>query len=172
MNFNRRHFLGLSAFASVGTWWYLSGNETRFFDESTQVMIAMSEHLYPTSALGFGVSSLHIASYFAFVLEDERIMKEDRDYLINGSRWVQEQAMEDFDKSFLHLTVEEKEKLLQSISELKWGYSYIRHLLGYLFEAMFSAPIYGSNIQEIGWKWSGHNPGFPQPQTRKEISYV
>ena len=172
MNFNRRHFLGLSAFASLGTWWYLSGKQTRFFDEGTQVMLAMSEHLYPTSPLGFGVSSLHMASYFTFVLEDERIMKEDRNYLIDGSRWVQEQAMQDFGKSFLQLTAEEKEKLLQSISTFQWGHSYIHYIFSYIFEAMFSAPVYGSNIDKIGWKWAGHNPGFPQPQSHKDISYV
>ena len=171
MNFNRRHFLTTALIGSAGVVYYFKGKKVSLFDDKVQVILATAYHLYPTSPLGFGVKEIHLASYLAFVLADKRILQEDRDYLSRGGTWIQEEALAKYGKSFLVLSHEQKEMLLQEIKDFDWGYNYIHYLFTYIFEAMFSAPIYGSNIKKITWKWSGHNPGFPQPSRIEDIEY-
>jgi gluconate 2-dehydrogenase gamma chain len=72
----------------------------------------------------------------------------------------------------LNLSSTQKEELMQSIATQRWGENFIHTNLGYVFEALLSAPAYGSNTNEIGWKWLEHNPGFPQPMSKKEIDYA
>ena len=171
MKLNRRHFFSLSLVATVSAVYYFKGKKVTLFDDKTQIILATAYHLYPVSALGFGIKELNLASYLAFVLADERIAKEDRDYLLRGGVWIEEEAIKDYKKSFLRLTKSDKERLLQKFITFEWGENYINYLFTYIFEAIFSAPIYGSNIEKIGWQWSGHNPGFPQPKKAENIIY-
>jgi len=172
MKLNRRHFFSLSALVTVGIVYYFKGKKVTLFDDKTQVILATASHLYPSSVLGFGSKEVHFSSYLAFVLADERIAKEDRTFLLNGGTWIEETTIEIYKRSFLQLNHDEKEQLLKKVTGFEWGYNYINYLLTYIFEAIFSAPIYGSNIDKIGWKWSGHNPGSPQPQKKSDIIYV
>ena len=135
-------------------------------------MLHAAQHLFPHSHLGPGAGELKISSYLSFVLQDERILEEERRRFLQGAAWLEESAFEMFEKSFLNRDKEEKERLMQSIARENWGENFIYTTLGYLFEALLSAPVYGSNIDEIGWKWLAHNPGFPQPMRPEEISYA
>ena len=171
----RRVFIGGTLALGIGGFLFASKPNKKLdvslFAKDTQVLLHTAYHLFPDSKSAPSAKDLHIASYLAFVLQDERIMKEDRDYLLKGAYWLEESAFESYDKSFLALSKTEKEELLQDIAAQRWGENYIRACLTYIFEAMVSAPIYGSNLNERGWKYLGHNPGFPQPQTEKEIAY-
>jgi len=142
------------------------------YANSKQVLLQAAFHLYPHSALGIGAIDLHISSYMNFIFEDERIMQEDKDYFLKGATWLEETSFEEFDKSFLNLKKDEKEELFEFITTKRWGENFVHICLTYIFEAMASAPIYGSNENEIGWKFLNHNPGFPQPKTLKEITYA
>lgn len=169
---SRRQFL--SAIAIGGAAAFVNGcskEKVHIYAATQQVLLQAAYHLFPQSSLGPGAIDLHISSYMIFVLQDARIMKDDRDYLLKGAAWLEESSFEEYDKSFLNLSLDEKEKLFQDISSKRWGKNFIHTTLTYIFEALVSAPIYGSNINEIGWKWLEHNPGFPQPKTKKEISY-
>lgn len=171
MKLNRRHFFSLSLVALAGVTYYFNGKKVTLFDDKVQTILATAYHLYPSSPLGFGIQELNLSSYLAFVLADERIAKEDRDYLLRGGIWIEEEAVLEYKKSFLLLKSSEKERLLQKIITFEWGENYLNYLLTYIFEAIFSAPIYGSNVDQIGWQWSGHKPGFPQPKKPEDIIY-
>lgn len=144
----------------------------RLYANKVQVLLHTAYHLFPYSTIGPGARELRISSYLSFVLKDERILKEDREYLLLGAAWLEESAYEQYDKSFLNLDTLQKEELLKNVSKKTWGENFIYTTLGYIFEALLSAPVYGSNIDEIGWKWLEHNPGFPQPVNKKEIDYA
>ncbi len=171
MKFNRRHFLATLFLAGGSAYYFFRGEKIRPYNPEVQLLLALAHHLYPTSPLGFGVDQIDLAAYITFVLEDQRILQEDRDYLLRGVKWVQEDAYTMFGKSFLQLSFEQKEKLLQKISQLHWGDNYLSYLLTYIFEALFAAPVYGSQSDRLAWAWSGHQPGFPLPQTKQEIAY-
>ena len=172
MQFNRRQFLSAVLVGSTGAFFYFKGQKLTLFESRVQLLLATAYHIYPSSSFGFGAKELHLASYLTFVLDDQRILKGDRAFLLKGPSWIEEVALKAYKKSFLILTTQEKESLLQKVVTYKWGYNYINFLFTYIFEALFSAPIYGGNPNEIGWKWAEHNPGFPQPQSKEAVSYV
>ncbi len=144
----------------------------RLYAKDVQVLLHTAYQLFPHSKLGPGAVDLHISSYLGYVLQDERIMQEERRYLLKGAGWLEESAFEIYSKSFLTLDLDEREQVLRKISKKRWGERFIYRVLNYILEALLSAPVYGSNANEIGWKWLEHNPGFPQPTTKKEISYA
>ncbi|MDF1880458.1 gluconate 2-dehydrogenase subunit 3 family protein [Sulfurimonas sp. MAG313] len=170
---SRRVFLGTSFIFGSGAFYWMrnSNSKVYLYANETQVLLHAAYHLFPPSPLGPSAKELHIASYLAFVLEDKRIMKRDRDYFLKGAYWLEESAFEEYGASFINLNQEDKEELLLKVSQDRWGRNFIYTSLGYIFEALLSAPIYGSNPKQIGWKWLEHNPGFPQPKFTQEITY-
>jgi hypothetical protein len=171
----RRLFIGASLTAGLGLLLYIDNDKKtglKLYSNKVQVLLHSAYHLFPNSNLGPGAKELNIAAYLSFVLKDERIIQEDRERFLQGAVWLEESAFEMYNKSFLNLTSTQKEELMQSIATQRWGENFIYTNLGYIFEALLSAPVYGSNTNEIGWKWLEHNPGFPQPMTQDEINYA
>lgn len=169
----RRIFLGTSlVFATGAVYWFQNSKKSlQVYANDTQVLLHAAYHLFPQSDLGPGAKELHIANYMAFVLQDNRIVKDDRDFFLKGAFWLEESSFEEYNKSFLNLSNLEKESLLQDVTRQRWGERFVYTSLSYIFEALFCAPVYGSNPKETGWKWLEHNPGFPQPNSLKEITY-
>lgn len=170
-NLSRRVFLSGSLAAGMGLLFWFNNTKVRILDNEEQVLLHTAYHLFPSSKLGPGAVDLHISSYLGFVLKDKRILEGDKKYLLQGAAWLEESAFEFFDKSFLNLSHEKKEELLKRVTQNKWAENYVYNVLSYVFEALLCSPVYGSNPDEIGWKWLEHNPGFPQPSQINEISY-
>lgn len=170
---SRRTILGGSVAVGISLLLWLNDKDTspRLYSKDVQVLLQTAYQLFPHSKLGPGAVDLHIAAYLSYVLQDERIMEEERHYLLKGAGWLEESAFESYGKSFLSLAIDEKESLLHKVSRDRWGENFIYRVLNYILEALLCTPVYGSNVKEIGWKWLEHNPGFPQPPTKKEISY-
>jgi gluconate 2-dehydrogenase gamma chain len=171
---SRRVFIGSSLALGVGTaFWFNSGNNKKIkvHANNVQVLLQCAYHVFPQSKLGPGAMDLNISSYLSQMLVDERIMQEDRHYFLQGATWLEESAHEEFNKSFLNLRKRDKEYLLQMISRKRWGENFIYTTLSYIFEALLSSPVYGSNKNEIGWKWLEHQAGYPQPSSKEEITY-
>ena len=93
MKINRRHFLALTLVSS-GTVLFYKNQKITLFESKIQTMLALSYHLYPSTSLGFGASDLQMVDYLLFVLGDERIMQEDKDYLLRGAVWFEEHSQE------------------------------------------------------------------------------
>ena len=166
----RRSFLmvslgSLSAFALV------KSKQFKPYDKKLQVMLAVMYELFPESKIAPSARDLHMSSYMVYVLNDTRLMPSERRYLLKGATWIEEEAFELFSRSFLELKPKEKELLLERVARYEWGESVIYSYVNYIFEALICAPVYGSNVNEAGWKWLGHNPGFPQPQSIEDITY-
>lgn len=175
ISLSRRLLMGASLSVGLGLLLYVTDDTKgglKLYSNKVQVLLHSAYHLFPSSALGPGAKEVNIAAYLSFVLQDKRIMKEDRERFLQGALWLEESAFEMYDKSFLNLTLMQKEELMQSIAAQRWGENFIYTSLGYIFEALLSAPAYGSNINEIGWKWLDHNPGFPQPMSQDETDYA
>lgn len=170
---SRRIFLGSSLAIGTGAVFYLNNLSCKsgVYSNDIQVILHLSYHLFPLSKLGPGAQDYHISHYLASVFQDSRILKEDKKYFRKLAKWLEESSFDEYEKSFLNLSSSEKEELLQTISRSRWGENLIYTCLNYIFEAMLSAPIYGSNTKKVGWKWLNHNPGFPQPSLKKDIQY-
>jgi len=172
-NLSRRVFIGSSLAIGVGAFFWLNRSDRalKIHNNEIQVLLQCAYHLFPQSKLGPGSADLNISSYLSQVLSDERIMEEDRHYFLQGAKWLEESAFEEYNRSFLNLNRSDKEALLQKVATQRWGEYFIETSLTYIFEALLSSPVYGSNKNEIGWKWLEHQAGFPQPKNKDEIRY-
>ncbi|MGB5964962.1 MAG: gluconate 2-dehydrogenase subunit 3 family protein [Sulfurimonadaceae bacterium] len=130
--------------------------------ETYKIFDALINHLFSDKD-GYVTSKLNVMGYFKGVLSDKRIDIENREYLINGARWLNETANEEFNKDFVKLNHGQREELLKKVSMLRWGDNWLYKMMSYYFEAVFSDPVYGGNVDGAGWTWLEFQPGFPRP---------
>lgn len=138
-------------------------------DKQLKIIISVQNILFPKDANGPGAYDFNAHHYVGWVLSDKRIALDEKQYIINGIRWLNETAEETHSKKYLKLTKKEQVDLIQLISNSNWGESWLSVMLTFIFEAMISDPIYGFNNDEIGWKWLEHQAGFPRATT--ELMY-
>ncbi|MFT4754388.1 MAG: gluconate 2-dehydrogenase gamma chain [Salibacteraceae bacterium] len=136
-------------------------NQLTDFDYAT--LVAVQNHLFPTSMDVPGASDFHAATYYSWNLmdteEDPAVIQKMRD----GLKWIEEEAQTLFQKQFVNLSDTEKENALRSLEKEGYGESWISLTLTQIFEALLSDPIYGSNTNQAGWKWLAHSAGVPRP---------
>jgi len=169
--FNRRNFLisagVISGGISIGgllTYLYRNSNiEPPYSKAQLNIISSLHNHLLPKSDNAPGAPDINSTEYLEFVLLDRNVDEEDRNLLKNGVVWLEEASVEMFKKSFTELEISEKDDVLRSIEEYNWGYRYLSLNLTFLIEALLADPIYGGNVDEIGWKWLEHTPGLPRP---------
>lgn len=127
------------------------------------IVASVQKILFPSDGDGPGAYDVMADKYLLWVLSDERMDPEEKDYIIDGIGWVDETAEENFSKSYNKLSQSEKETLIDDISNESWGSSWLSVILTFIFEALLSDPQYGGNPDKIGWDWLHHNPGYPRP---------
>jgi gluconate 2-dehydrogenase gamma chain len=107
---------------------------------------------------------VNVAGYIHLILKHSRVSKEDKEFIINGVKWLNEESVEVYKKIYTRLTQSQRQKLLKRIAKTSWGESWIDTILTYIMEAMMSDPIYGVNKNEVGQKWVNHIEGYPRPK--------
>jgi len=137
-------------------------SKTILSEKQLMLIISVQNILFPQDENGPGAADFHADKYLLWVLSDERIAQDDKQYVLDGIRWVNESAEETKSKKYLQLTKKEQVTLVQSISKTNWGESWLSVILTYIFEAMISDPIYGFNTEEAGWKWLDYTAGIPR----------
>lgn len=120
-------------------------------------------YIWPDDGNGPSISEANIKNYFIWMLEDKNFDPEIKTYLYNGIKWIDETVVETYNQHFEELKREEKISLFNKIIDTDWGDGWISKIINYIFEALFSDPIYGSNTEGISYKWLDHNPGYPRP---------
>lgn len=116
--------------------------------------------LFPQDA----VENANAFAYLSVILNHSLVSKDDKQYLRNGARWINEEAVSKYNTSYIALNSKQRQKVLQMIAKESWGRSWIRRVLNYIMEASLGDPVYGINKNESGWKWLGHTPGSPRPK--------
>ena len=124
---------------------------------------ATLEHMLPSEPESPGAAEIHALDYLRFVVADPRIDAEERNFILQGSRWLDDLARQRTNKPFIELGVDDKETLLRQITRSAAGENWVSTLLSYLLEALLTAPAYGGNTDGIGWRWLEYVPGFPLP---------
>ena len=131
-------------------------------DKQLKLIISVQNILFPKDKNGPGAIDFNAHHYLQWVLSDIRIASDEKQYIIDGIRWLNETAKENYSKIYLKLSKKEQVEIIQSISRINWGESWLSVLLTFIFEAMISDPIYGFNTDENGWKWLEHQAGYPR----------
>ena len=104
------------------------------------------------------------ASYIHIILNHSKVSDEDKEFLKNGVKWLNEEAVKIYKKTYVNLSEDKREVVLKSISKQRWGESWLYDVMSYLFEAMLGDPIYGGNNHEAGWKWLNFQGGELRPK--------
>ncbi|NOR87439.1 MAG: gluconate 2-dehydrogenase subunit 3 family protein [Bacteroidales bacterium] len=171
----RRGFLKTILAGTVAVqvpWWvnctHLSSESEKyvFNQQQKEVLLLVQDFLFPSDNNGPGALELNALNYLQWVILDPEKDPDEIQYLFNGIGWVEETAEEENEQKFLKLDKETQWETLTYIADQAWGKSWYSVLLTYIFEALLSDPIYGSNSDGIGWKWLHHNPGQPRPNNQ------
>ena len=125
-----------------------------------ETLKVLQEDLFP-QAKKLGIKT---APYMTIVFRHPKISKADKDYIKNGVKWLNEEAITAYKKEYKKLLKEQREKILATISKTEWGESFLYSVMGYMFEAVLGDPIYGGNNAHAGWKWIEFEGGKPRPK--------
>ena len=154
---NRRKFLQAGFLSSAVV--IMSGCDVFSITTTRDTIKVLQNDLFPKAA-ELGIDT---ADYITIILHHSRITKEDKTFLKNGVKWINEEAVRLHQQSYTQLSALERKHLLKIIAKTEWGAAYIDTMMRYIFEAMLGDPIYGGNNNEAGWKWLAFEGGIPRP---------
>ena len=129
-----------------------------------QTIIAVQNHLLPSSESGPGAQEINAFVYLFNVVNEQPTEEDEKAFIFKGVGWLNGHSNNQLSKQFVALSIEEKERILKEVSQSRAGENWLNTLLNYIFEAMLSPPVYGGNPNGVGWKWLKHQAGFPLPQ--------
>ncbi|UFS61326.1 gluconate 2-dehydrogenase subunit 3 family protein [Sulfurimonas sp. HSL-3221] len=133
--------------------------------EPYQTIATVHRDLFPGGGGAPSPRLLKAIDYLGGVMRDPYVDDDDKRFLTNGARWLNEQARKDYGYAYYRLPPEQRQQVLQKASGLVWGDNWLWSVLSYLFEALLSDPVYGANTHEAGWRWLRYEPGYPRPKT-------
>lgn len=131
--------------------------------EPWSTFAAVQQVLFPDDGNGPGAEELNATAYLKFVLDAADTDSKDRDFILKGIGWLNQLSVKQTGRHFSRNVSAEKDKLIEQISRSRSGERWLSFLLLYVFEALLTDPVYGSNPNGIGWAWLEHQPGFPSP---------
>ena len=156
--FTRRGFLKFSSLGAVFV--VMRGDVVFGATTPMQTLALLQNDLFP---LITPLDIKSVAYLSAYVLKHPRISDETKEFIHNGTKWLNESSSEIYDKMYIHLSKSQRQKVLQSIAKEEWGKNFIYTILSFIMEATLSDPIYGASVKEQGWKWLEFSGGFPRP---------
>jgi gluconate 2-dehydrogenase gamma chain len=123
---------------------------------------AVQQHMFPE---GSSLPSARAMDTITFLKETITHASYDRDirrFVIEGAEELEKRT----EGKFLMMESREKERALRSYEETGYGRNWLARIMTLTMEALFSDPIYGSNIGKRGWKAVGSVGGVPRPKRR------
>jgi len=155
--FSRRKFLKAGFLGSI----IFISNGCGAFSATTpkETLTLLQEDLFPHA----NTMGINTKKYMQIILKHSRVSDEDKEFIKNGVKWLNEDAVLLFDTTYVKLPYTKRQEVLKNISKTKWGKGFIRDNLTYIMEASFCDPVYGvANGQ--GWEWLDFKVGLPQPK--------
>jgi len=132
-----------------------------------QTIAQVQEILFPAGDDIPGAGDIGANIYLHMAIENPDADGEDKDFIFRGVGWLNDLTNERHQKTFLQLTLSQQEEIIDVIVQSRAGRNWVSLLLTYIIEALVSAPIYGGNRNNTGWKWLEYQPGFPLPPADK-----
>ncbi len=155
--FSRRKFLKAGCLGSI----IFISNGCSVFSATTpkETLSLLQEDLFPHSK-SMGIDT---QKYMQIILKHTRVSDEDKKFIKNGIKWLNEEAVLLYDQTYVKLSPAKRQEVLKTISKTNWGAGFIRDNLIYIMEASFSDPVYGVSDGQ-GWEWLDFKTGLPQPK--------
>ena len=158
---SRRIFLKNSFLSSVILLTY--GSELFAAITPMHTISIVQKDLFPSTGLVPSSKYINANFYLNKILTHSRVTLEDKIFIRDGVKWLNEEAVTKYKKVYVRLSKKQRQKVLKDVADSDWGESWLATIMTYLLEAMLGDPIYGGNKSEIGWKWLNHKGGLPRP---------
>ena len=152
---SRRNFLLTGVVVASAVVWFTSREKLFEAQDALQTIKQMQNDLFPQA---------NPNKYMLIIFAHSRIDEDEKTYLKDGATWLNEEALEIYEKSYISLNAKDRQRVLISFSSHEWGESYIHKILTYTMEEYLGDPIYGGNKNEAGWKFLAHVGGKPGPK--------
>ena len=160
----RRKFLILGSV--IGLTPYMQAKEISDFEKTFKkvepTLLAVQEHLFPQGSKIPSAKSMNVTQFLYETMLHRSFDKDIKAFVIEGAKELEKREK----GRFTSMTEQEKEKALRSYEETNYGRNWLSRIMTLTLEALFSDPIYGSNIKEAGWQAISSYGGFPRPKTR------
>ena len=160
----RRNFLIVSSIFGLSP--YIQAKETTAFEKNffkvKATIMAVQVHMFPEGSTLPSAVSINAIQFLFETLIHKSFDRDIKAYVLEGA-----EELESREKGrFTSLNSTEKEKALRAYEKTNYGRSWLSRIMTLTMEGMFSDPIYGSNVKEIGWNAVGSYGGFPRPKTK------
>jgi len=164
MIFQRRQFLIFSSLVGLSS--YIKAKEQRSFQKDFEkvkpLIWAVQEHMFPANSKLPSAKKMYAIGFLYETITHESYDKDIRIFVLEGA----EELNSRIKGKFLKMTHSKREKVLRDYEETEYGRSWLSRIMTLTMEGIFSDPIYGSNVQEEGWKALGAYGGQPRPKAR------
>lgn len=132
--------------------------------QTKSVIVQVQSHLFPDDGDGPSAADLQAFEYLSWALTDPDNQADgDLEFILQGVGWLEELAKSTHGDSLLKLDFDIQAQLIEKIARSRAGENWLSLLLYYLIEALTLDPVYGGNPNGVGWKWLGHQSGYPAP---------
>ena len=132
------------------------------FQEVRPTIAAVQEHMFPTGSKLPSAKAMNVTQFLFETITHKSFDKDIRAFVLEGAQELLSREK----GGFTSMSHAEKEKALRAYEETNYGSSWLSRIMTLTMEGMFSDPIYGSNVNEAGWKALSAYGGFPRPKTR------
>ena len=143
---------------------------TPFSKQQKATLDAVQMQLFPDDGDGPSAHDLNALRYLEWALTDPDNRDDgDPEFIIKGIGWLEDLSQTTFGQRFSTLSHSQQQRLLSRTANSEAGGNWMSLLIYYLLEALLLDPLYGGNPNQIGWKWLGHQGGFPRPTAGHEF---
>ena len=138
------------------------------FTENDWVTIAaVQNHLFPSDPDAPGAVEINALTYLHDYLSNPSTDPSEAEFILSGVHLLQAFAQKNDHKSFIDLSIEQREILLREFEQQTDGRRWLVNILNYVLESLLTDPVYGGNPDGIGWEWLEHRAGEPRPPADK-----
>jgi len=160
----RRDFLILGTLSAISPSLnaYTPTPQYKAFKAVENTICAVQEHMFPEGTALPSAKKMQAIKFLSETLFHPTYDRDIRSFVIEGASALQKQEAH----SFITYTSLEKEKALRHFEKTEQGYLWLSRIMILTIEALFSDPVYGSNIHEAGWRALQSFGGEPRPKSR------
>lgn len=160
----RRQFLMLSAMLGLSPYIHAKSmtKYEKAFKQVESTIAAVQEHMFPKGSKLPSAKAMNVTQFLFETITHKSFDKDIRAFVLEGA----EELVSREEGRFTSMTTRDKEKALRAYEETSYGSSWLARIMTLTMEGMFSDPIYGSNVNEAGWKAINAYGGFPRPKKR------
>jgi len=160
----RRNFLILGSLLGLSP--YIDAKEISAFEKQFKAveptLKAVHEHLFPEGSKLPSAKSMHLTQFLFETMMHKSFDRDIKAFVLEGAEELEKREKGDF----VSLSKAKKEIALREYEKTAYGSSWLLRMMTLSLEGLFSDPIYGSNIQEKGWRAISSYGGFPRPRSR------